>query len=179
MMSSNRIALLAALTALPVVLGVAACETDQHHPTDAGDAASDAGDGGTDGDAGPVTCTDSSECTDPDNPICVVDTCEPCTEPTQCEQKPGDANLCDGSGHCVECLVSVDHCTTSTLPICDNGICTACVPLSGDCASDYIDREICLNDECVECGVSSDCTASSTVCDPIDHECRLCETHAE
>lgn len=145
---------------------------------DAGDGGPDAGDAEPDaGDAEPIECTGHGECTEPAEPVCIDETCQPCTQPAQCAEKDIDRPLCEG-GRCVECATGLGECVNPT-PICNS---------SGDCAAcanhqECIDRgglPACDGASCVECTDSAThCGGATQICDPTSHTCRACEAHAD
>ncbi|MFO0634118.1 MAG: hypothetical protein U0168_14830 [Nannocystaceae bacterium] len=83
--------------------------------------------------SGPTGCNNSDECTDPAAPICVGDTCMPCTADDQCSEKSSAAPACQSAGelagHCVQCTALNDNACEGNSPVCDDGT-SSCVGCS-------------------------------------------------
>ena len=111
----------------------------------------DGGGGGNGGGGGTVTpeCTDDTDCTDPNRPICRpnFDVCVQCVEDTDC----GAGEVCNNlvcelpAGNC-----QIDDDCSGSTPVCDQG-----------------------NNVCVECLVPNDCGQGETC---IDNECETLAT---
>ena len=88
---------------------------------------------GTSSSSGPTGCNNSDECTDPAAPICVGDTCMPCTADDQCSEKSSAAPACQSAGelagHCVQCTALNDNACEGNSPVCDDGT-SSCVGCS-------------------------------------------------
>ena len=155
------------------------CFTDH---VDAGDAGPDAGDATPDAaDAGDATpCTGHSMCTEDEAPLCLSDTCQPCTNaPTECAVKDSNRPVCEG-GECVECNNTTSLCSSVTEAVCNAGFCEACQTGSTDCEAAFPLLPVCLNNECVQCITSvDDCSGTTPICDTTTHACRECEAHSE
>jgi len=132
------------------------------------------------GDASPADCTGHAQCTNPDAPVCLSQTCQPCNNTSQCLDKDSTRPLCEG-GRCLECTDSATHCTDLAAPICNaEGTCVACTSGSTECETPHPNEPYCVDGQCVECGQTADCTdTGEPVCDPVTHRCRACESHAE
>lgn len=123
------------------------------------------------GDPGASPCSSPDQCTSPDRPFCIdqtcvqceqngdcsaavpvcgVDThlCEPCTAVDDCAGRAGLAICDDTTGECVECLDAGD--CPGEAPVCDDQVCRGC---NGDteCSSEvcFIDSGACADPDAV------------------------------
>lgn len=72
-----------------------------------------------------VECNDSSECDDPNLPICLMQTCSACGEADEpdaaCAARDPALGVCGNDGACVQCTATNTAGCTGTTPVCDEG----------------------------------------------------------
>lgn len=80
--------------------------------------------------SGPTGCVESSECSDPELPLCIDEVCSPCQDAkvpdAACAAKDAELGVCGESGACVECSGSNSDACDGTTPVCDEET-SACV----------------------------------------------------
>jgi hypothetical protein len=102
----------------------------------------------------PLECAQDSDCDDPTEPICAVDTtCRDCNDSDECAAKDPMAAICD-NGTCRGCTVDVE-CVSPTAPFCDTttDLCVACL-VDDACDSD---DPVCDGGACRGCIENTEC----------------------
>jgi hypothetical protein len=72
-----------------------------------------------------VECNDSSECDDPNLPICLMQTCSSCVDADEpdaaCAARDPALGVCGNDGACVQCTGTNTAGCTGATPVCDEG----------------------------------------------------------
>jgi hypothetical protein len=141
------------------------------------------GGGGHGGAATPPSCTVSSQCADPGEPICRSGACASCKTAGECVTKDSTAPNCDAaSGKCVQCNAS-SQCTNPATPICSSAfVCVGCgtVGLSSNaCSQKSALTPICgPAGACVQCTIDSQCSGATPICGSAG-TCQACSSDAQ
>ena len=103
-----------------------------------------------------VECNDSSECDDPNLPICLMQTCSACVDADEpdaaCAARDPALGVCGNDGACVQCTGTNTAGCTGTTPVCDesSNTCIGCTEhvqcMDSACAFETGD---CLDPMCV------------------------------
>lgn len=105
-------------------------------------------------------CEGTQDCTDPNRPICVEQTCVACdqaaTPDDACAERDAELPVCGPAGACVQCTVEAEGACGTSTPVCD--------PATNTCAK-------CTTHE--QCGPESACAFTNGTC------IRDCVTHVD
>jgi hypothetical protein len=135
--------------------------------------------------SGGMSCMTPGECPAPPNdcktPTCEGNTCGFALVAAKKPCKDGGGRLCDGLGHCVDCItaaqcesVNPNPCNDSGVhtapPVCNDGVCE--LGKAEDCEAAGL---ICKPAGCMPCATNTDCVAPAGGC--VHKECKasLCE----
>ena len=144
-------------------------------------------------------CSDDSQCSNPNAPICTNSVCVGCSSNSQCLGDPaksfcnintgacegcssnsqcsGATPICGADGVCQACTSSLE-CTDATAPVCSaNGSCTTC-SVDSQCTDPKLSFCNASSGACEGCSSNSQCPGNAPFCSA-DGSCQPCSSHSQ